>query len=270
MSCVEGEETASYVRKHMHLLKLAVERLGGWPKDYSESSFASARPFPKLLIFHFSMLSVPFRSFPNVLNNSELSLVEWSSSGGSDASSPGVEGEETASYVRKHMHLLKSFASARPFPKLLIFHFSMLSVPFRSFPNVLNNSGSGGSDASSPGVEGEETASYVRKHMHLLKLAVERMWGPSKLGEHPHVAPRPSCSSGKLVRGCRDFPDVCVCHPPGRRPHVQLCSCPRTATSQHRRDDRATFDHSTVSRGGVDVGSIKTRRASSCSAAAFL
>ncbi|KAJ5286422.1 hypothetical protein N7524_001728 [Penicillium chrysogenum] len=33
---VEGEETASYVRKHMHLLKLAVERLGGWPKDYSE------------------------------------------------------------------------------------------------------------------------------------------------------------------------------------------------------------------------------------------
>ncbi|OQE92518.1 hypothetical protein PENNAL_c0007G01338 [Penicillium nalgiovense] len=33
---VEGEETGSYVRRHMHLLKLAVERLGGWPKDYSE------------------------------------------------------------------------------------------------------------------------------------------------------------------------------------------------------------------------------------------
>ncbi|CAG8207530.1 unnamed protein product [Penicillium nalgiovense] len=33
---VEGVETGSYVRRHMHLLKLAVERLGGWPKDYSE------------------------------------------------------------------------------------------------------------------------------------------------------------------------------------------------------------------------------------------
>ncbi|GIC93466.1 uncharacterized protein Aud_009954 [Aspergillus udagawae] len=30
------EESGKYVRQHLHLLKLAVERLGNWPKDYKE------------------------------------------------------------------------------------------------------------------------------------------------------------------------------------------------------------------------------------------
>jgi tetratricopeptide (TPR) repeat protein len=31
-----SEESGKYVRQHLHLLKLAVERLGNWPKDYKE------------------------------------------------------------------------------------------------------------------------------------------------------------------------------------------------------------------------------------------
>ncbi|PYH31499.1 uncharacterized protein BO87DRAFT_442052 [Aspergillus neoniger CBS 115656] len=33
---VGADEEGKYVRKHLHLLKLAVERLGDWPKEYSE------------------------------------------------------------------------------------------------------------------------------------------------------------------------------------------------------------------------------------------
>lgn len=39
------ERTGKYVRQHLHLLKLAVERLGDWPKEYSEYERLSAELF---------------------------------------------------------------------------------------------------------------------------------------------------------------------------------------------------------------------------------
>ncbi|OJJ87625.1 NACHT domain protein [Aspergillus glaucus CBS 516.65] len=39
------EQTGKYVRKHLHLLKLAVERLGNWPKEYSEYERLSSELF---------------------------------------------------------------------------------------------------------------------------------------------------------------------------------------------------------------------------------
>lgn len=39
------ERTGKYVRKHLHLLKLAVERLGNWPKEYSEYERLSSELF---------------------------------------------------------------------------------------------------------------------------------------------------------------------------------------------------------------------------------
>merc|ERR1712187_400553 len=32
----ENAEEGKHVRQHLHMLKLAVERLGDWPKEYSE------------------------------------------------------------------------------------------------------------------------------------------------------------------------------------------------------------------------------------------
>merc|ERR1712187_77379 len=39
------ERVGKYVRQHLHLLKLAVERLGNWPKEYSEYERLSAELF---------------------------------------------------------------------------------------------------------------------------------------------------------------------------------------------------------------------------------
>ena len=41
----ETAEEGKHVRQHLHMLKLAVERLGNWPKDYSEYERLNADVF---------------------------------------------------------------------------------------------------------------------------------------------------------------------------------------------------------------------------------
>ena len=44
-SAVTLENPAKYVRQHFHLLKLAVERLGDWPREFSEYQRLSSEVF---------------------------------------------------------------------------------------------------------------------------------------------------------------------------------------------------------------------------------
>ncbi|GKZ34145.1 hypothetical protein AbraIFM66950_004327 [Aspergillus brasiliensis] len=89
---VGAEEEGKYVRKHLHLLKLAVERLGDWPKEYSEYE---------------RLNSDLFRTYSNDLKGVE-GIEKWNlkrfGSGRAEASddllSTGIENEGVGFYER--------------------------------------------------------------------------------------------------------------------------------------------------------------------------